>query len=297
LKFAVVQAMPDIFTIDVEDWFHILETNGTPDLSSWNSLPTRLEQNLGVILELLAASKVRATLFTLGWVAKRFPRLLREAADLGHEIASHGYAHQIVHRLSRTQFREDIRTAKATIEDATGNPVRGYRAPGFSITREILWAFDEIVDAGYSFDSSIFPGKHGHGGILKASRTPSAIRCSAGYLIEFPLTVADTLLGPQCFFGGGYLRLAPLSLVQMMAAKVRSEGRSVIWYVHPREIDPDHPRLAMPLKRRFKSYVNIHGTAAKLKTILESSSFVTMGELAAGFSVPAADLHTGSLSG
>ena len=175
--------------------------------------------------------------------------------------------------------------------------MRGYRAPGFSITQETLWAFDEIVDAGYTFDSSIFPGRHGHGGIRKASRSPSVIRCSGGELIEFPLTVADTPLGPQCFFGGGYLRLTPLPLVEAMAARVRSEGRSVIWYIHPREIDPDHPRLPMPLQRRFKSYVNLHSTTRKLKVILESGTFATMGELAASISTPSADLHMSPLAG
>jgi polysaccharide deacetylase family protein (PEP-CTERM system associated) len=260
---------PDVFTIDVEDWFHILEVTGTPALTAWDSLPTRLEPNFRALLDLLAAYNVRATCFTLGWVANRFSRLLREAADLGHEIASHGYSHQLVSELSRLQFREDIRTAKAAIEDATGRPVCGYRAPGFSITRDMHWAFDEIIEAGYIFDSSIFPAHHGHGGISGAPRS----------LIEFPISVVDTPIGPQCCFGGGYLRLLPLWLVLAMARRVRNDERGVVWYIHPREIDPNHPRLQMSLKRRFKSYVNLRGTTGKLKAILRTGDFVTFSEL------------------
>jgi polysaccharide deacetylase family protein (PEP-CTERM system associated) len=270
---------PDVFTIDVEDWFHIMEVTGTPDLPAWDALPARLEPNFRALLDLLAANDVKATCFVLGWVARRFPRLLREAAELGHDIASHGYGHQIVGRLSRSQFREDIRTAKAEIEDAVGMSVRGYRAPGFSITRDTPWAFDEIIEAGYSFDSSVFPALHGHGGIPEAPRHPCVIHSAAGRLIEFPISVTDTPLGAQCCFGGGYLRLIPLWLVLSLAERVRKDGRGVVWYIHPREIDPTHPRLQMSVKRRFKSYVNLRSTARKLETILQSAKFVTFSDL------------------
>lgn len=270
---------PDVFTIDVEDWFHILEVTGTPDLASWDSQPSRIEANFRVLLELLAAWNVNATCFVLGWVAKRFPLLLREAAERGHEIASHGFGHQIVQGISPMQFREDIRRAKAAIEDATGRSVLGYRAPGFSITRATPWAFDEIIEAGYTYDSSVFPSHHGHGGIPGAPRHPYIIHSAAGHLIEFPVSIADTPFGPQCCFGGGYLRLIPMWLVMAMAKRVRNDGRGVVWYIHPREIDPSHPRLQMSLKRRFKSYVNLRGTAGKLKAILRNRNFATFKEL------------------
>ena len=276
--------MPDVFTVDVEDWFHILEATGTPDFAAWDSFPTRLERNFRTLLELLAAFDVRATCFALGWVAKRFPALLREAAELGHDIASHGYAHQVVGSLSPAQFREDIRTAKATIEDAIGRSVDGYRAPGFSITRNTPWAFDEIIDAGYVFDSSVFPSRHGHGGIPDAPRHPYVLRSAAGQLIEFPVTLADTPFGPLCCFGGGYLRLFPLWFVQTMAERARCDGRGVVWYIHPREIDPGHPRLQMTLKRRFRSYVNLRSTAGKLRAILKTGNFSTLNELTSGLS-------------
>ena len=272
-------AMPDVFTIDVEDWFHIMEVTGTPELAIWDSLPTRVEANFRTLLELLGERNVKATCFALGWIARRFPQLLREAADLGHDVASHGYGHQLVHGLSPAQFREDIRTAKAAIEDATGRCVKGYRAPGFSITRDTPWAFDEIIEAGYLYDSSVFPAAHGHGGMPGAPRHPYHVRSTAGRLIEFPVSISDTPFGPQCFFGGGYLRLIPLWLVMTMAERVRNEGRGVVWYIHPREIDPRHPRLQMSLKRRFRSYVNLRGTAGKLKAILLTGKFATFDEL------------------
>jgi polysaccharide deacetylase family protein (PEP-CTERM system associated) len=271
---------PDVFTIDVEDWFHILEVNGAPDLAAWGSLESRVERNLEVLLELARTYDIKATCFALGWVADRFPKLLRQAADAGHEIASHGYSHQVVSALTPTEFRRDIRNAKKAIEDATGRPVRGYRAPGFSITRNTPWALDEVAEAGHIFDSSIFPAPHGHGGIPDATRHPYVHRTASGNLIEFPISVADTPFGPQCFFGGGYLRLSPIWLIQAMANRVRAEGRGVVWYIHPREIDPDHPQLSMPLQRRFKSYVNLRSTARKLRTILAGANFATLGELA-----------------
>ena len=216
-------------------------------------------------------------------MAERFPRLLRDAANLGHDIASHGYGHQVVYSITRTQFREDIRKAKAVIEDATGRPVKGYRAPGFSITAKTPWAFDEILEAGYVFDSSVFPARHGHGGIPGACRSAHVIRSTAGRLVEFPISIADTPFGPQCCFGGGYLRIFPLWFVQAMARRVREDGRGVVWYIHPREINPHHPRLQLPLRRRFKAYVNLRGTAGKIATILQGGNFATFSELADAF--------------
>jgi len=272
--------MPDVFTIDVEDWFHLLGVKEFADVKTWNSLEPRVERNLKTLLDLLGRFEIKATCFALGWVANRFPRLLREATEAGHEIASHGYDHQVVSELSPAEFRDDIRRAKKTIEDATGRPVFGYRAPGFSITSPTHWAMEELAAAGYLFDSSVFPAIHGHGGIPKAPRYPYVHRTPSGNLVEFPISVVDTLFGAQCFFGGGYLRLSPLWMIQAMAKRVRADGRGVIWYIHPREIDPDHPRVSMPLARRFKSYVNLESTTDKLQAILAHGSFTTLSELA-----------------
>lgn len=271
---------PDVFTIDVEDWFHILEVNGSADAIAWDTLESRIERNLRTLLDLLGQFGIKATCFTLGWVADRFPELLREAADEGHEIASHGYGHQVLSALSPAEFRDDIGRAKKAIENATGRPVFGYRAPGFSITSRTPWAIEELAAAGYTFDSSVFPAIHGHGGIPDAPRYPYVQETPSGSLVEFPISVVDTPFGAQCFFGGGYLRLAPLWIIEAMANRVRAGRRGVIWYIHPREIDPGHPRLSMPLKRRFKSYFNLHSTTYKLKAILAGGSFTTFSELA-----------------
>jgi polysaccharide deacetylase family protein (PEP-CTERM system associated) len=274
------ETMLDVFTIDVEDWFHILEVIGTPDLPTWDHLESRVERNLRALLDLLGTYEIKATCFTLGWIADRFPKLLREAADAGHEIASHGYGHQVLDALSPTAFRDDIRRAKTAIEDAIGRPVYGYRAPGFSITSRTPWAIEELVVAGYLFDSSVFPAPHGHGGIPEAPRHPYVQQTQSGNLVEFPISVVDTPFGAHCFFGGGYLRLSPLWIIKAMAKRVRADGRGVIWYIHPREIDPGHPRLSMPLKRRFKSYVNLWSTTHKLKAILAGGAFTTFSQLA-----------------
>jgi hypothetical protein len=146
------------------------------------------------------------------------------------------------------------------------------------------WAFDELIEAGFTYDSSVFPAHHAHGGIPKAPRRPYVIHSSAGSLVEFPISIVNTPLGARCFFGGGYLRLAPLWLILAMAKRVRKDDRGVVWYIHPREIDPDHPRLEMPLKRRFKSYVNLRRTAGKLKVILRTGKFATMSDLASHLS-------------
>ena len=273
-------------TIDVEDWFHILDVNTAPDFAEWNSFPSHIEKNLHDLLDLLGESGARATLFVLGWVAQRFPGVLREAAGMGHELASHGFSHEIVTGLSRSAFGEDIRAAKDAIENATGVRVSGYRAPGFSITAQTPWAFEEIVEAGYTFDSSVFPASHGHGGMPGSPRHPWILRTSSGSLVEMPISVADTPFGPQCFFGGGYLRLFPMWIVHVMANQLRNQGRGVIWYIHPREIDPDHPRLEMSAKRRFRSYFNLHSTRPKLRSVLASGNFATMGEIAARISSP-----------
>jgi polysaccharide deacetylase family protein (PEP-CTERM system associated) len=265
--------------VDVEDWFHIMEVEGTPDLDEWERLPSRVEGNFIELLEILATAEVRATCFTLGWIAERFPGLLREAAGQGHEIASHGYSHQPIRLLSRAQFREDIRRAKAAIEDAIGRPVTGYRAPGFSVTRQTAWAFGEIARAGHAYDSSVFPGRHGHGGIPDAPLHPHVIHTEHGELIEFPNTMIGTPFGSMTFFGGGYLRLFPMPLVSAMARRVRNSGRGVMWYIHPREIDPVHPRVAMSAVRRFKSYVGLKRVRAKLGHVLCAGNFATLDEL------------------
>lgn len=260
-----------ILSVDVEDWFHILDVAGAPPVTDWAVLPSRVERNFRVLLELFAENNVRITCFFLGWVAQRFPQLVRDAADQGHEIASHGFIHQLVSSMTQQEFRKDCGRSRKLLEDISGRRVSGFRAPGFSATQQTPWFFDEIALAGYLYDSSIFPAPHGHGGIKGANKYPHVVPGTSG-ICEFPITVQRVLGREMCFFGGGYLRLTPYWLIRSMAKKVQDEDRPVIFYVHPRELDPEHPRLPMNPVRKFKSYVNLSSTVPKLQSILKDFS-------------------------
>lgn len=256
--------MKCIFSIDVEDWFHILDVPSTPDLSDWDSLPSLVERDFLKLLDILGERDIRATCFFLGWVAQKFPHLVSEASRRGHEVASHGYSHQLAYRMTPRQFLEDVAKAKGILEDITGRATLGHRASGFSVTEETPWFFDKLMEAGYRYDSSIFPAPRNHGGLKTEQYAPYRIH---GELIEFPITVRRILGKPMCFFGGGYLRLFPYCLIRRMALGVLAEGRPVVFYVHPRETDPNHPRLPMSPARRFKSYVNLNTTEGKIRRL------------------------------
>jgi polysaccharide deacetylase family protein (PEP-CTERM system associated) len=265
-----------VFTVDVEDWFHILDVPGTPPIHQWAELPSGVEANFHRLTEILAERGVRATCFFLGWVAERFPHLVTHAHSLGHEIASHGYAHQLVYTLTRAEFQQDIARTKHLLEDITGEEVPGYRAPGFSVTRESPWFFNAVRECGYTYDSSVFPAARGHGGLLVRHRAPYIV----DDLVEVPITVIDVVGRPVCLFGGGYLRLSPLPLTIRMAHRVLAENRPVIFYLHPREIDPTQLRLPMDVRRRFRSYVNLATTERKVRAVLNAFEFTLMRDIA-----------------
>jgi len=256
-----------IFSVDVEDWFHLLDDPSVPTIGQWSSLPSCVEKNFSRLLDIFGENKVQVTCFFLGWVGERYPHLVKAAAARGHEVASHGYGHRLVYEQSRNEFYEDVRRARLLLEDIAGVEVVGYRAPGFSTTEETPWFFDVLAEAGYQYDSSVFPAERGHGGMPQGRREPHRIGDN-GAVLEVPITVADALGRPMCFFGGGYLRLFPYWLIKKKALQVLQDGRPVVFYIHPREIDPGHPRLPMSRKRRFKSYVNLATTEGKLRRIL-----------------------------
>lgn len=271
-----VTGRTSVFTVDVEDWFHILDLPSTPDLEQWRQLPSLVEANFRRLLQLFSEADVRVTCFFLGWVGERFPHLVREAAEAGHEIASHGYAHRLVYSFQPHEFREDSIRARKILEDAAGVAVLGYRSAGFSVTSRCPWFFDELAAAGYRYDSSVFPAAHGHGGMQRAEMAPYRVSTSHGMIVEFPITVASLAGKRVCFFGGGYLRLFPYPVIQRMSHKVLQEGRPILFYIHPREIDPDHPRLSMGLLRRFKSYVNLGTTELKIRRLLREFPMTTV---------------------
>ncbi len=273
--------MKCIFSVDVEDWFHISGLPNTPQLVEWESFPSRVEVNFIKLLDIFSQKKVRVTCFFLGWIAEKFPHLVKEAFRRGHEIASHGYSHKLCYEISGSEFLEDIRKAKGILENLSGKPVLGYRAPAFSVTKDTPWFFDKLIDAGYTYDSSVFPAPRSFGGLATDKYAPYAVNNNTGSIIEFPISAITIMGKPLCFFGGGYLRLSPYILIKHFGLRIIKEGRPVIFYIHPREIYPEQPRLPMSRHRRFNSYVNIKTTRAKINKILNDFEFTTFSQFMA----------------
>lgn len=265
-----------IFSVDVEDWFHILDVPSAPAIGEWSGLPSRVERNFFRLLDIFSEENVHVTCFVLGWIGERFPHLVKEAVARGHEIASHGYGHRLVYEQGRDDFHDDVYHARRLLEDIAGVAVTGYRAPGFSTTDQTPWFFEALAEAGYQYDSSVFPAPRGHGGMRDGRRDPHRIGNGDGEgILELPITVVDLMGKPMCFFGGGYLRLFPYWLIRKMARQVLAEDRPVVFYIHPREIDPAHPRLPMSYSRKFKCYVNLETTESKVRRVLRDFPVTT----------------------
>jgi polysaccharide deacetylase family protein (PEP-CTERM system associated) len=264
-----------ILSVDVEDWFHILESAAAPNFATWNSQPSLVERNFRALLDIFSEFGASVTCFFLGWVVERFPWLVREARARGHEIASHGYSHTLCYEMTPDEFLADILRAKNVTEGASGERVLGYRAPGFSATEKTPWFFEKLAEAGFIYDSSIFPAPRQHGGLPNSPLAPYSVETPMGAIMEFPVTVTKVLGRPLCFFGGGYLRLFPYAAIRGMTRRVLREERPVIFYVHPREIDPHHPRLRMNPARRLKSYIGLSTTRGKLRSLLSDFSVTT----------------------
>ncbi|MCK5124717.1 MAG: polysaccharide deacetylase family protein [candidate division Zixibacteria bacterium] len=267
--------MKCIFTIDVEDWFHILDIPAVPELEVWDTLPSIVVKNTIRLFEILSDNNVSATCFFLGWIAEKYPQLVKMAAKAGHEVASHGYSHELIYNKSQIEFEKEARRTKEILENIGGKEVIGFRASGFSATEKTPWLFESLIKTGHKYDSSIFPAARGHGGMQGADRFPHTIQIGDNSIIELPITVAPVLGKNLCFFGGGYLRLFPYFIIKRYAKKVLADGRPVMFYIHPREIDISHPRLPMGGYRQFKSYVNIKGTENKIRRLLKDFEFVT----------------------
>lgn len=254
-------------TIDVEDYFQVSALAHHFPRCDWEHVPCRVERNVDLILALLDEHRACATFFTLGWVAERYPQLVRRIAAQGHEIASHGYEHERASAQGRGHFLADIVLAKAVLEDIAGERVSGYRAPSFSISKANLWAHDCIAEAGYLYSSSVYPVRHDHYGIPDAPRFP--YRLENG-LLEVPVTTMRWLGRNWPAGGGGYFRLLPYSVSRWQIGKVnQDEGRAAIFYFHPWEIDPEQPRVRnASIKTRFRHYVNLGRTEGRLRRLL-----------------------------
>ena len=254
-------------TVDVEDWFQVQAFAGTIARDAWDSLPRRVEANTEKFLAMFAEAGVHATFFTLGWVADRHPALVRRIVAEGHELASHGYAHRLAHEQTAVEFAEDVGRARRLLEDVGGVPVRGYRAPTFSINKRNPWAFGVLADAGYAYSSSIYPIRHDLYGMPDAPRF--AHRVEHGRLLEIPMTTVR--LGGRNFpcSGGGYFRLLPYAVFRAGLRRFNARDRSSgMFYTHPWEIDPGQPRVAAPRIARFRHFVNMSRTADRIRRLL-----------------------------
>ncbi len=270
---ALRQQHPLLFTIDVEDYFHIIGVSGTPPVSTWDSLPGRVEHGLRALFELLGRHHAKATLFFLGYMAKRYPHLVREANALGHEIASHGMSHEEVNTLGRERFLQDAEGSRKLLEDICSREVWGWRSAGFSVDEGTPWFFDTLLKAGYFYDSSLVPTRRDHRELFGAEAFPAMLGSG---IYEFPVGVADVLGNKLNMFGGGYLRFFPAPLVEQMARRTLAR-RPLVVYIHPREMDSGHPRVRMNLYRRFKSYVNMDSVPGKLERLLNLARCETLG--------------------
>jgi len=263
------------FSVDVEDYFH----GGIFVGKDPNTFAPRVVENTKKMLDLLASAPqpVKATFFVLGWVAERFPGLVPDIARQGHEIASHGYGHQRVYTLTENEFREDVQTTRKILQDQSGQPVAGYRAPCFSITKRTPWAHRILVEEGFTYDSSVFPIYHDVHGTPDAPREIHTIQTEAGSIVEFPPAVVTRFGMNIPTGGGGYFRFFPYFLTARWLREINKQGRPFVFYVHPWEIDPDQPKMRdASLKGRFRHYVNLKRTADRLGKLLWDFSFATV---------------------
>lgn len=278
--------MINALTIDVEDYFQVNAFASHIRRNQWDSFPLRVNGNTRRVLDILDNFSIKATFFVLGWIAERVPALTKEIHRRGHEIACHGYGHELVYAVGPERFRADIRRSKMLLEDQCGERVNGYRAPSYSITARSLWALDILVEEGFAYDSSIFPVIHDTYGIPDAERFPHRLQTGAGSLVEFPLTTLALKLGWKTVrlpvAGGGYLRLLPVSIIRNGIASINSRERQpAVLYFHPWEIDPGQPRIKAGIKSRFRHYLNLDGTEGKLSHLFDRVEFASMKEVLA----------------
>ena len=270
-------------TIDVEDYFQVSAFAPHIPRESWDSIPCRVESNIDRILALLDEGQVKATFFTLGWVAKRYPGMVRRIVENGHELASHGWGHQRVTDLQPHEFTDDITRSKAILEDIGGQPVLGYRAPSFSIGSSNLWALDLLHEAGYQYSSSIYPVRHDHYGMPDAPRFGFYPRSNDG-LLELPVTTIRLFNRNFPAGGGGYFRLWPYPVSRWFLQRLNhEEQRSAIFYFHPWEIDHQQPRQqGISAKTRFRHYVNLHRMEDRIKALIRDFRWNRMDRIFLG---------------
>jgi len=267
------QLVRNALTIDVEDYFHVSAFRDLIPLEQWDSMECRVERSTHAVLDLLDAFHLHATFFILGWVAERYPSLVRAIQAAGHELGCHSHAHRLVYGLSPDEFLADTRRALCAIEDAAGQWVRAYRAPSFSITAHSLWALEILLELGFTVDSSVFPVRHWLYGIPDAPRRPFRIRVNGSDLLEFPPATLKVGRWTLPVTGGTYLRLLPYQFQALALKTMASRAEPIVLYFHPWELDPDQPRVASPYGSRFYHYVGLKLTEVRLRRLFGAFRF------------------------
>lgn len=274
------QPFPNVFSVDLEDWYQGIEI----DMDEWKRFAPRIRNGLDPLLDLLEESNTKATFFVLGYQAEKTPDIIRQLVERGHDIASHGYSHRFVYQQTPQQFQSELRQSKQILEDICGKAIDGYRAPFFSITKQSLWAFDILLEEGFLYDSSLFPVNNYRYGIAGADREPGWITTAAGGKIyEIPLS---TVRLPKSnlqwarnipMSGGGYFRLYPYTLTKILVRRLLAERQGLVFYMHPWEYDPDHPKVEFPRPiPKFTHYLNLRSSAKKTRKLLGDFEFTTI---------------------
>jgi polysaccharide deacetylase family protein (PEP-CTERM system associated) len=270
-------------TIDVEDYYHVSAFEKCVKRADWGQYESRVVASTRRILDLLDECGVRATFFVLGWVADQHPELVRAIHAAGHEVGCHGYWHRLIYEQTPDAFREDLCRARDALQDITGERVSAYRAPSFSVTKGSLWALDVLIEEGFTIDSSIYPTRHDRYGLAGAPREPHRVVRPAGELWEFPMPVCRVLGYPLPVGGGGYFRLYPYALTRRGLRAINARGLPFATYLHPWELDPEQPRLAVGRLKAFRHYVNLRRTEGRLVRLLSNFKFGTMTAALAAF--------------
>ena len=272
-------AVPNAFTVDVEEYFQVEAFSDLIPKKDWHKFPSRVEETTTRLLKLLDRYHVRGTFFVLGWIARNHPALVEKISKAGHEVASHGFDHSMITEMTPESFRQDIRKSKAIIENIIGTTVAGYRAPTFSILEKTSWAYKILLDEGYAYSSSVFPIWHDRYGWPKFGNHPRRMESNGnGEIWEVPMSVGT--FGPfrLPFGGGGYLRIYPLSLTKALFRSRTRERNPVVLYMHPWEIDTQHPPVPAPLFRRLRHHLGIPKMERKLVALLELVNFGTVSQ-------------------
>jgi polysaccharide deacetylase family protein (PEP-CTERM system associated) len=265
-------------TVDVEDYFHVAAFRNCVPAASWDQLPSRVEANTAKVLDLLNELGARATFFVLGWVAERFPSIVRRISQAGHELGCHSYSHQLIYDLDPKAFHQDTVRALDAIQQASGERVSSYRAPSFSITRRSLWALDVLASLGITHDSSIFPVRHDLYGIPQAPAAPFVIQLAGARMVEFPASTIRLFGTRLPATGGGYLRILPLLYQRKALRTLEHLSIPGMIYLHPWELDPEQPRIKSSLRSHFRHYTGLSRTASRMRKLSGQFHFAPMSE-------------------